>query len=239
MLIKKMSKTVPSIPGRRAIFTVEENEGKTRSLEWSHDNVLKKIKEFDQHFVDFAGSTLETIREAYEVAKLCKYLPTATEWPGVRCNTYSVRICPLGCDVLLRDVEEIKTLTRDVCKALSALHDTGLKHKDNRLPNIVKVFETHQHPGYYFMLIDLETVSRADHALASGFCSFRFWTKETLEGSYYTSRSDFYHLGLILQSQMPWFEQSDATAGASSFIKDLLNKKLDAKDALLHSWLQD
>jgi serine/threonine protein kinase len=239
MLVKKMSETVPSIPRRQAMFTVEENTGKTRSLEWSHDNVLQKIKGFYQHCDAFAESSLDTIREAYNVAKTCKYLPTATEGPDLRRSTYSVRICPLGYRILLWDVEEIKTLTGHVYTALSALHDVGLVHRDICLPNIVKVFETHQHPGYYFMLIDLETVSRADHALASGFCSFRFWTKETLEGSYYTPRSDLYHLGLILQSQMPWFEQSDAIAGASLFIKDLLNKKLDAKDALLHSWLQD
>lgn len=87
MLIKKMSETVPYIPLRWAMFTVEENTSKTRLLAWSHDNVLKKIIEVDKHCVACDGSSLETIRKAYEVAKPCKYLPTAIEGPSIRGNT--------------------------------------------------------------------------------------------------------------------------------------------------------
>ena len=86
------------------------------------------------------------------------------------------------------------------------------------------------------MVIDLETVAKADDELPEGFdCPFRFWTSGTLEGKRYTPMSDMYHLGFVLRGAI----EDSAKSLANSFIGDLISKQLDAEMALRHPWLSD
>jgi len=109
-----------------------------------------------------------------------------------------------------------KKFAQNVCTALAALHRNGIVHRDVRLPNIVKVFESQTE--YYFMVIDLEIVAKANFELPKGFDCFRFWTGKTLEGKHYTPRSDMYHLGMVLRRAM----KDSANLLAKSFIGDLI-----------------
>ncbi|KAG0591420.1 hypothetical protein KC19_1G174800 [Ceratodon purpureus] len=232
-LIKVMAQSVPDLPGRRAMFEREENSNGDRILHWSHDSVWKVILDFTKHCKASKGSSIETIKQAYYSANKCKFLAHARTDPKVgRNGQYSVEISPLGCNVELKNERDGKLFARDVCEALSVLHKEGLVHRDVRLPNIVKVLEP-DGKGY-FMLIDFETVANADYILPEEFDYFRFWTSDTLEGSQYTPRSDMHHLGKILHDSIGHLA---TTPDAQEFIKDLIEKKLDAETALRHRWL--
>ena len=210
-----------------------ENSNGDRILHWSHDSVRKVILDFAKHCEASKGSSIETIKQAYDSANKCKFLAHTRTDPKVgRNGQYSVEISPLGCNVELKNERDGKLFARDVCEALSVLHKEGLVHRDVRLPNIVKVLEP-DGKGY-FMLIDFETVANADYILPGRFDYFRFWTSDTLEGSQYTPRSDMHHLGKILHDNIGHL----ATPVAQEFIKDLIEKKLDAETALRHRWLR-
>jgi serine/threonine protein kinase len=79
-------------------------------------------------------------------------------------------------------------MAKNVCEALSVLHEGGLVHRDVRLPNVVQVSQEQ------FMLIDLETVAASPFRLPEGFQYFRGWSIEMLEGSFYTPMLDIYQL---------------------------------------------
>ena len=230
-LIKKMADSVPTLPGRRAMFTLEA-EG-DRILDWAHDSVLKIIKSFSRHCEIFQGTSLKVIQEAYNVAKGCKFLARARREPKLTVNTYSVRIAPLGCEVKLVSEQDGKKFAHNVCTTLAALHGNGIVHRDVRLPNIVKVFESQTE--YYFMVIDLETMAKADFELPIGLHCFDSWTSQTLEGEHYTPRSDMYHLGMVLKRAM----KDSAKSLEKLFMSDLISKQLDAEMALNHTWLSD
>ena len=89
------------------------------------------------------------------------------------------------------------------------------------------------------MVIDLETVAKADFELPEGLDCFRCWTRQTLEGKRYTPRLDMYHLGMVLRRAMKDSAKSLAKSLAKSFIRDLISKQLDAEMALNHTWLSD
>ena len=137
-LIKEMADSVPTLPGRRAMFTLEFNTEGDRILDWAHDSVLKTIKGFSRHCEIFQGTSLEVIQEAYNVANGCKFLARARREPKLTANTYNVRIAPLGCEVKLDSEQDSKKFAQNVCTALAALHLNGIVHRDVRLPNIVK-----------------------------------------------------------------------------------------------------
>lgn len=229
-LIRKMAESVPDVPGRRAMFSLEVNMDGDRTLEWFHNSVRKTVKDFSGHCETCLGSSLEVIKKAYDVARECKFLAQAKREPKLLGSSYSVEIGTLGCSVWLRYEQDCKQFAQNVCQALAVLHRNGLVHRDVRLPNVVKVFDSQG--DYYFMLIDLETVADADFVLPEGFDSFRYWTDHTLEGSHYTPMSDMYHLGEILRDEM-W----DPSPLAMKFLNELTAKELDAEMALRHPWL--
>jgi hypothetical protein len=73
-----------------------------------------------------------------------------------------------------------------VCQALCILHNEGLVHRDIKLPNIVRLLETH------FMFINLESVADSLFILCEGFQYFLNWNLEMFEGNQYTPFSDMY-----------------------------------------------
>jgi serine/threonine protein kinase len=111
-------------------------------------------------------------------------------------------------------------MAKNVCEALFVLHETGLVHRDVRLPNVVQV--SHEQ----FMLIDLETVAASPFRLPEGFQYFRGWNIEMLEGSFYTPMSDMYQLGRLLEKDVHWMVE--ISEFALQFIKKLTSKKCTA-----------
>jgi hypothetical protein len=196
-LIKKMIDSVPQVPGRHAMFTVDIVGDRT--LCFFPDRVRKSIKNFD-NFCREMMTGLDVILRAYKAGERCPSLPqlmgNKSDDYISRTGTYTVQISPLGHAPILRSEQSIRTMARNVCEALSVLHEAGLFHRDVRLPNVVQVSQEQ------FMLIDLETVAAYPFRLPEGFQYFREWSIEMLEGNSYTPMSDMYQLGRLLKKDV-------------------------------------
>ena len=88
-----------------------------------------------------------------------------------------------------------------------------------------------------FILIDLEKVAESPFREPPGFGHFNEWTNGTMEGSYYTPKSDLYQLGILLESRVP--RSTTSLAFAQHFILMLKSKQYDAAMALNDPWLSD
>jgi serine/threonine protein kinase len=54
-----------------------------------------------------------------------------------RTGTYTVEISLVGHAPILRSEQSIRMMVKNVCEALSVLHEAGLLRRDVRLPNIL------------------------------------------------------------------------------------------------------
>ena len=117
------------------------------------------------------------------------------------------------------------------CNAAQVLHAAGLVHRDFRIDNIVQM-----QPGSY-MVIDLETVSKAQAGrLPAGF-SLKDWGPETLSSERrYTTTSDMHQISLLI-NQLLQDLTIEPSAEAKDCVQQLMNKMLSAKNALKHAWL--
>jgi serine/threonine protein kinase len=146
-------------------------------------------------------------------------------------GTYTVEISPVGRAPILRSEQSIKMMAKNVCEALSVLHEAGLIHRDVRLPNVMQVSQEE------FMLIHLEIVAASPFQLPEGFQYFRGWSIEMLEGNFYTPMSDMYQLGRLLRKAVHWM--TEISESALQFIRTLTSKKCTAAMALTDPWLSD
>ncbi|CAM6044943.1 unnamed protein product [Sphagnum compactum] len=231
-LIKKMIDSVPQVPGRHAMFT-EDIVG-DRTLCFFPDRVKKSIKNFDS-FCREMMTGLDVILRVYKAGERCPSLPQLMGKKSdnyiSRTGTYTVEISPLGHAPILRSEQSIRTMAKNVCEALSVLHEAGLVHRDVRLPNVVQVSQEQ------FMLIDLETVAAYPFRLPEGFQYFREWSIEMLEGNLYTPMSDMYQLGRLLEKDVHWM--TEISESALQFIRKLRSKECTAAMALSDPWLSD
>ncbi|CAK9238755.1 unnamed protein product [Sphagnum troendelagicum] len=231
-LIKKMIDSVPQVPGRHAMFTVDIVGDRT--LCFFPDRVRKSIKNFDS-FCREMMTGLDVILRAYKAGERCPSLPqlmgNKSDDYVSRTGTYTVQISPLGHAPILRSEQSIRTMAKNVCEALSVLHEAGLVHRDVRLPNVVQVSQEQ------FMLIDLETVAAYPFRLPEGFPYFREWSIEMLEGNSYTPMSDMYQLGRLLKKDVRWM--TEISESALQFIRKLRSKECTAAMALSDPWLSD
>jgi hypothetical protein len=228
-LIKKMIDSVPKVPGRHAMFT-EDIVG-DRTLCFFPDRVRKSIKNFDS-FCREMMIGLDVILRAYKTGERCPSLPQLMGHDYIsRTGTYTVEISPLGHAPILRSEQSIRTMAKNVCEALSVLHEAGLVHRDVRLPNVVQVSQEQ------FMLIDLETVAASPFRLPEGFQYLRGWSMKMLEGSFYTPMSNMYHLGRLLEKDVRWM--TEISESALQFIRKLRSKKCTAAMALSDPWLSN
>ncbi|CAM6019566.1 unnamed protein product [Sphagnum balticum] len=231
-LVKKMIDSVPQVPGRHAMFT-EDIVG-DRTICFFPDRVKKSIENFDS-FCREMMTGLDVILRAYKAGEGCPSLPQLMgekSDPYIsRTGTYTVEIRPLGHAPILRSEQSIRTMAKNVCKALSVLHEAGLVHRDVRLPNIVQVSQEQ------FMLIDLETVAAYPFRLPQGFQYLREWSIEMLEGNLYTPMSDMYQLGRLLEKDVHWMPE--ISGSALQFIRKLRSKECTAEMALSDPWLSD
>jgi serine/threonine protein kinase len=145
-------------------------------------------------------------------------------------DSYKVTIGPLGYLPRIRSEEDTKMLAKSVCNALKVLHEKGFVHRDVRLPNIVEV--THGQ----FILIDLETVAESPFYVHPSFHYLTYWSRDMLENSHYTPKSDLYQLGKLLSDKFASFTQSPS---ARQFISRLMSKEVDANTALEDPWLKE
>ncbi|KAH9558299.1 hypothetical protein CY35_06G001100 [Sphagnum magellanicum] len=231
-LIQKMIDSVPEVPGQHAMFTVDIVGD--RKIYFFPDRVKKSIKNFNS-FCRELMTGLDVILRAYKAGERCPSLPQLmgkrSEDYISRTGTYTVEISPLGHAPILRSEQSIRMMTKNVCEALSVLHEAGLVHRDVRLPNVVQVSLEQ------FMLIDLETVAASPFRLPEGFQYFRGWSIEMLEGSFYTPMSDMYQLGRLLKKDVHWM--TEISESALQFIRKLTSKKCTAAMALSDPWLSD
>jgi len=231
-LIKKMIDSVPEVPGHHAMFTVDIVGD--RKIYFFPDRVRKSIKNFNS-FCRELMTGLDVILWAYKAGERCPSLPQLMGKRSddyiSRTGTYTVEISPLGHAPILRSEQSIRMMAKNVCEALSILHEAGLVHRDVRLPNVVQVSQEQ------FMLIDLESVTASPFQMPEGFQYFRGWSIEMLEGSFYTPMSDMYQLGKLLEKDVHWM--TEISESALQFIRRLRSKKCTAAMALSDPWLSD
>jgi len=231
-LIEKMIDSIPEVPGHHAMFTVDIVGD--RKIYFFPDIVRKSIKNFNS-FCKELMTGLDVILRAYKAGERCPSLPQLMGKRSKdyisRTGTYTVEISPLGHAPILKSQQSIRMMAKNVCEALSVLHEAGLVHRDVRLPNVVQVSQEQ------FMLIDLETVAASPFPLPEGFQYFRVWSIEMLEGSFYTPMSDMYQLGRLLKKDVHWM--TEISESALQFIRKLTSKKCTAAMALSDPWLLD
>lgn len=124
-------------------------------------------------------------------------------------------------------------------QAASVLHAADIVHTDFRLQNVVWLADDH------CMVIDLELCRSATAPLPSNFSRLHDWTDHTLEvkggESYFTTASDLYQIGVMLQRllQQSWSQHAHA------FVAMLISKRLPASQgaqaltaeaAMCHEW---
>lgn len=84
------------------------------------------------------------------------------------------------------------------------------------------------------MVIDLETVAKADQVCGADF-RLMGWDDGTLDdGKRFTTASDMHQIGLALRS----CGFVGLSVDANDFISSLEGKQLNAAQALQHTWLQ-
>lgn len=228
-LLSKMHDSIPAVPGRRAMFSMEVSPDGRRKIYFYDDKVAKHIRDFSSYSAD-QGTDITVIKRAYVAARTCRFLPqTVAEPIETAHGSYRVEFGPLGYECKLGSEEECRWMAQRVCQALCILHSEGLVHRDIRLPNIVRLSDTD------FMLIDLESVADSPFILFDGFKPFSGWYPEMYEGNQYTPFSDMYSIGKLLDADLP----SARTARAEDFIRKLTDKQLSSSQALQHPWLSE
>ena len=224
-LFQKMAASLPHVPGRRAMFSMEESL--RRIIYFFPLEVQKHIGEFNTHCSD-QGTSLADIKKSYRVARGHRFLLQSTKGPSVTRNrTYKVTCFPIGYSGSVESEQDCRCMAKCVCQALAILHEAGLVHKDIRPPNILRL------SGTEFMLIDFESVATFPFRVPKGFQHFSGWCAGTLEGSHYTPFSDMFCLGQLLKEALP----DEKTSLAEDFVQRLINKQLSASAASLHAWL--
>ncbi|KAG0563060.1 hypothetical protein KC19_8G002200 [Ceratodon purpureus] len=226
-LLQKMANSVPDVPGRRAMFSVEESSSGKRISYFYANKVVKHIRDFYSHSTD-QGTSLSKIGRAYDAGRGCQFLLQSEIGPTVSAHrAYKVECTLLGYSCSLESKQDCRWMAQCVCHVLCILHKAGLLHRDIRFPNIVRLSETE------FMLIDFESVAESLFRLPEGFRCFRGWCSKTLEGNVYTPYSDMYSLGKLQEETLP----NSRTSLAEEFVRKLTNKQLSASDALHDPWL--
>ena len=130
-------------------------------------------------------------------------------------------------------MQDCKRLGWACCKAVELLHGAGITHTDIRVDNTVWLSDRDA------MLIDLERCRYEAVAIPDGLM-LNGWDSNTLQKEQsgkkrYTTSSDMYSIGKMLERLLVGKNMSDA---AADFIHRLLGKKLTAKQALDHEWLR-
>lgn len=118
--------------------------------------------------------------------------------------------------------QDLHALAKSCCTAAGILHRTGLVHRDIRLPNVVQLGPLH------YILIDLESAAPVSSERLSADNCLRTCTTAALDQGRFTTASDMYCIGKVLQEARP-LEVSQA---AVSFIDNLVGKRLTAVEAL-------
>uniref|UniRef100_A0A7I4C1P7 Protein kinase domain-containing protein n=1 Tax=Physcomitrium patens TaxID=3218 RepID=A0A7I4C1P7_PHYPA len=227
-LVRKMAEKIPPLPGRHAMFSSLVQGDCT--IYFLNDSVRKMIKNF-KSYCEATATDFNVVNRAYNDVKGSPYLPMVIEEPelGRGGDSYKVTIGPLGYSPRIRSEEDTKMLAKSVCNALKVLHEKGFVHRDVRLPNIVEI--THGQ----FMLIDLETVAESPFFVHPSFHYLTDWSRDMLENSHYTPKSDMYQLGKLLGDKFTTFTRSPS---ARQFISRLMSKQVDANTALEDPWLK-
>ncbi|GBC04254.1 hypothetical protein RclHR1_05590009 [Rhizophagus clarus] len=165
----------------------------------------------------------------YEYARGHPGLVQIKEGPKIsRQGIYKVVLESRGHVCRLRNEDDARAMSQSVLTGLTWLHKGGYVHRDIRLPNILFV------PGvanYKYVLIDFE------HANVGGLLvseQLKDWDNKTLtKGNKYTSQSDMYQFGKMLEN-LNIINSDDG----KRFLNSLKNKNINSANALKHAWFK-
>ncbi|GES74974.1 hypothetical protein RCL_jg13042.t1 [Rhizophagus clarus] len=193
------------------------------------DSVEKRVS---VEYLPFAGNVsdrIDFLSNMYEYARGHPGLVQIKEGPKIsRQGIYKIVLESRGHVCRLRNEDDARAMSQSVLTGLTWLHKGGYVHRDIRLPNILFV------PGvanYKYVLIDFE------HANVGGLVvseQLKVWDIKTLtKGNKYTSQSDMYQFGKMLEN-LNIINSDDG----KRFLNSLKNKNINSANALKHAWFK-
>ncbi|CAG8680692.1 1208_t:CDS:10, partial [Funneliformis caledonium] len=128
---------------------------------------------------------------------------------------------------------ELRSMVRSLLVRLDCLHSGNYVHHDIREPNVLFVPENPA--GSKYVLIDFEHGVKANKEMNERLSD---WNHRTLSNNQYTTLSDIYQLGKLIERLIMRFQMSISDNG-KTFVNKLKKKKMNATQALQHAWITD
>jgi len=204
------------------------------TITFYNDSVVKELSFQYLPYVD--GSLKERIaflREMYAHVKGCLNLVQLKKRPIKGRSTYSLIMTMRGIRRLPCNETELHSMVRSLLVGLDCLHSGNYVHRDIQEPNVLFVPENPA--GSKYVLIDFEHGGKANEEMNERLSD---WDHRTLSNNQYTTLSDIYQLGKLIERLMMRFQMSISDNG-KTFVKKLKEKKMNATQALQHAWITD
>jgi serine/threonine protein kinase len=208
------------------------------TITYNFDCVEKRVPVAKLPYCGDPAIRLRFLKLMYEHAKTHPCLVTFSDEPKFnRTKThYYVRFTTMGIHELPCNEMNVRGLAKNMISALVCLHQGGYLHRDVRLANIV-----YDRENNHYVLIDFEHGGydrrRGDNQdfVVPDDPPLKDWDDKTLDNGVYTSSSDLYQLGKLLQK----FGTLVISDQGKIFIQELIEKRMGGNQALENGWIVD